>query len=31
MSSERLAAAFGVRIGAWREGLEEALSALPAR
>jgi dTDP-4-dehydrorhamnose reductase len=31
MSSERLAAAFGVRIGAWRQGLEEALSALPAR
>ncbi len=31
MSSERLADALGVRIGAWRAGLEEALSALPVR
>jgi len=29
LSTERLAQAFGVRIPGWREGLEEAISALP--
>jgi dTDP-4-dehydrorhamnose reductase len=31
LSSERLAATFGVRLPPWRDGLEEALSALPLR
>jgi dTDP-4-dehydrorhamnose reductase len=28
LSNEKLAATFGVRLPAWREGLREALSAL---
>jgi dTDP-4-dehydrorhamnose reductase len=31
LSSERLAQTFGVRLPSWRDGLEEALSALPVR
>jgi dTDP-4-dehydrorhamnose reductase len=31
LSSERLAETFGVRLPSWRDGLEEALSALPVR
>lgn len=31
LSSDRLAATFRVRIAPWRDGLDEALSALPAR
>jgi dTDP-4-dehydrorhamnose reductase len=29
LSNARLEQAFGLRIGDWREGLDEALSALP--
>jgi hypothetical protein len=31
LSNARLAETFGVRLPPWRDGLEEALSALPLR